>query len=135
MNSNSKNKIIINLFSTHNLNELDEFLNDEIWTITDIVSRYVTMSSNGGGYIDWSVDDVQSLLKPQYRIVKSLNEEEDEFKVTAPKEWNQKEITTGDTFKIKDTIYQIGEFDPDGRHVEVKRKKDNKSETKKRKHL
>ena len=72
------------------------------------------------------VDYINDLLKDEYLVVKPLNESEDEFRVTAPKEWNQKEITTGDTFKIKDTIYQIGEFDPDGRHVGVKRKKDNK---------
>ena len=204
-----------------NAGEEDEFLNDETWDINDLTRINIEMESDGGGFIDGPIDYIQSLLKPQYRIVKPLNEEEnefsvkapdnwnvieltvgdtitpdmweeindhvkwqnnpivitrfidagtyndddpdyvvfkmpesyeiiddvdyingllkpeylivkslneseDEFKVIAPKEWNQKEITTGDTFKIKDTIYQIGEFDPDGRHVGVKRKKDNK---------
>jgi len=50
--------------------EEDEFLNDEIWTINDIRNGWgVDMTSNGGGSIGWNIDDVQALLKPQYKIV------------------------------------------------------------------
>jgi hypothetical protein len=50
--------------------EEDEFLNDEIWTINDVRNGWgIDMTSNGGGSIGWNIDDVQALLKPQYKIV------------------------------------------------------------------
>jgi hypothetical protein len=50
--------------------EEDEFLNDEIWTINEIRNGWgIDMTSNGGGSIGWNIDDVQALLKPQYKIV------------------------------------------------------------------
>ena len=50
--------------------EEDEFLNDEIWIINDVRNGWgIDMTSNGGGSIGWNIDDVQALLKPQYKIV------------------------------------------------------------------
>ena len=39
-----------------------------------------------------------SFLKPQYQIIPNLSENEDEFTVDAPKEWNQHELEVGDYF-------------------------------------
>jgi hypothetical protein len=73
-----------------------------------------------------SIEYLENKMKPGFKIDVSDSLDENEFTVKAPEEWNQKELTTGDTFNIGDNIYQIGEFDSDGRHVKVKRKKDNK---------
>jgi hypothetical protein len=71
------------------------FLNDEIWTISNIVSRWIQLSSDKFGHLD-RVDDIQALLKPQYQIVKNINENEDEFSVEAPEGWNKILLTKGD---------------------------------------
>jgi hypothetical protein len=97
------------------------------WKIIRFDSRDVVIQSVDDGIgAQFGIESVNNILKPEYRISTILSEQDDDFTVDAPKEWNQKELTTGDTFNIGDNIYQIGEFDSDGRHVKVKRKKDNK---------
>ena len=97
------------------------------WKIIRFDSRDVVIQSVDDGIgAQFGIESVNNILKPEYRISTILSEQDDDFIVDAPKEWNQKELTTGDTFNIGDNIYQIGEFDSDGRHVKVKRKKDNK---------
>ena len=78
--------------------EEDEFLNGEIWTINILVNEWIQMSSDGGDDLAWGVESVESLLKPQYKIVKNkLNEsEKDEFSVEAPDGWNEVQLTIGD---------------------------------------
>ena len=71
------------------------FLNDEIWTISNIVSRWIQLSSDEFGHLD-RVNDIQALLKPQYQIVKNMNESDDEFSVEAPEGWNKILLTKGD---------------------------------------
>ena len=71
------------------------FLNSEIWTISNIVSRWIQLSSDKFGHLD-RVNDIQALLKPQYQIVKNMNESDDEFSVEAPKGWNKILLTKGD---------------------------------------
>jgi hypothetical protein len=55
------------------------------------------MTSDGGSSVEWNVKDIQSLLKPQYRIVDSVNESDDEWSVDAPEEWGLEPLTVGDT--------------------------------------
>jgi hypothetical protein len=78
--------------------EEDEFLNDEIWTINYIRNGWgIDMTSNGGGSLSWDIDDVQALLKPQYKIVvKKDLFEEDEWDFEAGPEWNVKDLNVGD---------------------------------------
>ena len=71
------------------------FLNDEIWTISNIVSRWIQLSSDKFGHLD-RINDIQALLKPQYQIVKNMNESDDEFSVEAPEKWNKILLTKGD---------------------------------------
>jgi hypothetical protein len=75
----------------------EEFLNGKTWTINNFVSRWVYMTSDGGSSVEWNVKDIQSLLKPQYRIVDSVNESDDEWSVDAPEEWGLEPLTVGDT--------------------------------------
>jgi hypothetical protein len=53
------------------------------------------LSSDKFGHLD-RVNDIQALLKPQYQIVKNINENEDEFSVEAPEGWNKILLTKGD---------------------------------------
>jgi hypothetical protein len=71
------------------------FLNDEIWTISNIVSRWIQLSSDKFGHLD-RINDIQALLKPQYQIVNNMNESDDEFNVDAPEGWNKILLTKGD---------------------------------------
>jgi hypothetical protein len=53
----------------------------------------------GSKYMDFDIYHVNDLLKPLYKIVqnKALTEEEEEFNVDAPTEWNYELLTIGDT--------------------------------------
>jgi hypothetical protein len=83
--------------------EEDEFLEGETWTIIEIDNTWISIKSNGGGFLSWDIDSVQALLKPQYKIVvkKDLFEEEDEWDFEAGKEWNVNELGIGDTITHK----------------------------------
>lgn len=49
-----------------------------------------------GGEIDYQIDFINNLLKPEYKIVSpGLNESEDEFNVDAPSEWNAPDLKIG----------------------------------------
>jgi hypothetical protein len=79
--------------------EEDEFLEGETWDINELDNDRITIESNGGGFLIWGIDDVQALLKPQYKIVvkKDLFEEEDEWDLEAGPEWNVTELGIDDT--------------------------------------
>ena len=53
----------------------------------------------GGLGIEYDINFINDLLKPEFKVVqnKALNEEEEEFNVDAPTEWNQEYLTVGDT--------------------------------------
>ena len=70
---------------------------DQDWTfkfIPDYPDR-VMMTSKGGVHYVLEIKTVNSLLKHQYQIDEPLNEQ-DEFNVDAPKEWNKILLTKGD---------------------------------------
>ena len=78
--------------------EEDEFLEGETWTILEIDNTWISIKSNGGGFLSWDIDSVQALLKPQYKIVvKKDLFEEDEWDLKAGPEWNVTELGIGDT--------------------------------------
>jgi hypothetical protein len=88
--------------------EEDEFLNDEYWTIEHIGNGYVEIKSDQGGYIDWKIENVQALLKPDYKIVtkKNVFESDDfdnEFDVSS--NWNEFEGKVVITFVVKEEGY------------------------------
>jgi hypothetical protein len=61
----------------------------------------------------------EDLLKPQYRIIQPVNEQEDDFDIEVGDKWNVKTITTGNTFKIGNNVYRLGEFSEGGKRVDV----------------
>jgi len=88
--------------------EEDEFLNDEYWTIEHIGNGYVEIKSDQGGYIDWKIENVQALLKPDYKIVTKKNvfesdEFDDAFDISP--NWNEFEGKVVITFVIEDEGY------------------------------
>jgi len=96
---------------------------DEDWMIKRF-NRFgdVELRTETGGYIVSGIDTVNDLLKSTYKIVKeSLNEsdDEDDFNIEVGDKWNVKTITTGNTFKIGNSIYRLGEFSEGGKRVDV----------------
>ena len=83
------------------LNNIDlyDFIDDpnENWIIDKIDDRDIQIVTETGGETWCRVDDINGILKPEYKIVEFLSESEDEFSVEAPKQWNVETLTVGDT--------------------------------------
>jgi hypothetical protein len=83
------------------LNNIDlyDFIDDpnENWIIDKINDRDIQIVTETGGETWCRVDDINGILKPEYKIVEFLSESEDEFSVEAPKQWNVETLTVGDT--------------------------------------
>jgi hypothetical protein len=83
------------------LNNIDlyDFIDDpnENWIIDKIDDRDIQIVTETGGETWCRVDDINGILKPEYKIVEFLSESEDEFSVKAPKQWNVETLTVGDT--------------------------------------
>jgi hypothetical protein len=61
-------------------------------------NNYVVLRSEKGGrgYL-WTINVMNNIfLKPQYQIVPTLNESDDEWDLEADEEWNIKDLTAGD---------------------------------------
>jgi hypothetical protein len=82
------------------LNNIDlyDFIDDpnENWIIDKIDDRDIQIVTETGGETWCRVDDINGILKPEYKIVEFLSESEDEFSVEAPKQWNVTELSKGD---------------------------------------
>lgn len=73
---------------------------NEDWLINvGWVSDDVELTTKTGGQVITDINNINTYLKPQYRIVKNkdLFEEKEDFSVDAPQEWNIEYLTTGDT--------------------------------------
>jgi hypothetical protein len=73
----------------------------KIWWIgTDGISGFIEFEGYNSDYLD--VDFVEDLLKPQYKIsLSNLNEEDEDFTVNAPEDWNVQYLGVGDTIQGK----------------------------------
>ena len=85
--------------------ELEDYIDDptEDWKILELYANRVGsdasifLQSPTGGELGSEMEEINKLLKPGYKIVvNKLNEQdEDEFDVVAPDDWNEEHLTVG----------------------------------------
>ena len=68
----------------------------------------------------WDLEWTKRELIPDlYYFNNPLNESDEDWNVNVDNKWNVKTITTGDTFKVGNSVYILGEFSEGGKRVDV----------------
>jgi hypothetical protein len=92
---------------------------DKNWTLKYLGDIYFELKFSNVASTVLDIVEIQKLLKPHYKLTPPLNESDDEWNVDVDTNWNVKTITTGDTFKVGNSVYILGEFSEGGKRVDI----------------